>query len=68
MAAQSMTGYGKADAVGKGYSEDEFARLLHDGVALGDRETRLMSPTSRVRFANFTREEVAAVHAFLRTL
>lgn len=55
-------------SVGKGYSEDQFARLMHDGVALGDRETRLMSPTSRVRFANFTREEVAAVHAFLRTL
>ena len=55
-------------AVAKGYSLEQFTRLMHDGVALGDRELKLMGPTSRARFANLTPDETAAVHAFLRTL
>jgi cytochrome c553 len=55
-------------AVAKNYSLEQFTRLMHEGKALGDRETRLMSPTSRVRFSKFTPDEVAAVHAFLQTL
>ncbi|MDF3019740.1 MAG: hypothetical protein K0Q92_1043 [Steroidobacteraceae bacterium] len=55
-------------AVAKGYSPEQFTRLMHDGVALGNRELKLMGPTSRARFANLTPDETAAVHAFLRTL
>jgi mono/diheme cytochrome c family protein len=55
-------------AVAKGYSLAQFARLMNDGVALGDRPLRIMSDTARVRFAKFTPAEVAAVHAFLRSL
>ena len=54
-------------AVVKGYSAEQFARLMHDGVALGDRRTKLMSPTSQVRFSQFTPDEVAAVYAYLRS-
>jgi cytochrome c553 len=53
--------------VAKGYSLDQFARLMHDGVPLGDRELRIMGPTSRARFANFTSDEIVAVHAFLQS-
>lgn len=53
--------------VAKAYSLEQFARLMHDGVALGDRELRMMSDTARVRFSNFTPDEVAAMHAFLQS-
>ncbi len=66
---QSLQGFAAIGApalsVVKGYSPEQFAHLLNDGVALGDRKTKLMSPTSVVRFSNFTDSEVAAVHAFL---
>ena len=69
---QDLQGFAPINApalsVAQGYSPEQFARLMHDGVALGDRELKLMGPTSRARFANFTPEEAAAVHAFLRTL
>jgi cytochrome c553 len=54
-------------AVAKGYSAEAFSKLMHDGVPLGNRELKLMSATSRVRFSNFTPEEVAAVHAYLQS-
>lgn len=69
---QKLEGFAPINApalsVAKGYSLEQFGTLMHDGKALGDRETKLMSPTSRVRFSKFTPDEVAAVHAFLRTL
>jgi mono/diheme cytochrome c family protein len=55
-------------AVVKGYSPEQFNRLMHDGVALGDRQLKLMGPTSVARFSRFTPQEVAAVHAYLQTL
>jgi cytochrome c553 len=51
----------------KGYSLAQFARLMHDGVPQGDRPLKLMGPTSQVRFASFTDDEVAAVHAYLQS-
>ena len=51
----------------KGYSLEQFARLLRDGVPPGDRHLKLMGPTSQVRFSNFTSDEVAAVHAYLQS-
>lgn len=69
---QRLEGFAPINApalsVAKSYSLAQFSTLMHDGKALGDRETKLMSPTSRVRFSKFTPKEVAAVHAFLQTL
>lgn len=53
--------------VAKQYSAEDFSRLLHEGIALGGRETELMSPTARARFASFTPEETAAVYEFLKS-
>ena len=68
---QNLEGFAPINAppltVVKGYSAEQFARLMHDGVALGDRRTKLMSPTSQVRFSQFTPDEVAAVYAYLRS-
>lgn len=54
-------------AVVKGYSAEQFARLMHDGVALGDRQLRMMSPTAKVRFSHFREDELRAVYAFLQS-
>lgn len=54
--------------VAKGYSLEDFSRLMHDGVAPGGRELKLMSSTSRTRFVSLTSEETAQIHQFLQTL
>ena len=54
-------------AVVKGYSSEAFAKLLHEGIPPGDHDLRLMGPTARARFSNFTAEEVAAVYAYLQS-
>jgi mono/diheme cytochrome c family protein len=53
--------------VAKGYSADAFSRLMHDGVALGDRELELMSRTARARFSVLTPDETQAIHTFLHS-
>jgi cytochrome c553 len=53
--------------VAKGYSEAAFSRLMHDGVALGERELELMSPTARARFSVLTPDETQAIHTFLNS-
>jgi cytochrome c553 len=55
-------------AVAKGYSIEQLSRLMHDGVGVGDRQFKLMTPTAKARFTQFTPEEIAAVHSFLQTL
>jgi cytochrome c553 len=52
--------------VAKTYSAEDFARLMHDGIALGGRRTELMSPTAVARFAALTADEVASMYAFLK--
>lgn len=68
---QNLEGFAPINAppllVAKGYSSEAFAKLMHDGVPLGDRELRIMGPTSQARFSKFTPEEVAAVHAYLQS-
>jgi cytochrome c553 len=68
---QNLEGFAPIDAppltVAKGYSSEAFAKLMHDGVPLGDRSLRLMGPTSQARFSQFTPGEVAAVHAYLQS-
>ena len=54
--------------IAKSYSPDDFSRLLHEGIALGGRETHLMSSASRVRFVALTSEETSRIHEFLQTL
>jgi mono/diheme cytochrome c family protein len=49
----------------KGYSAEQFARLMHDGVGIGEREFELMTPTAKARFSHFTPEEVELVRTFL---
>jgi cytochrome c553 len=53
-------------AVAKAYSDDEFRKLMHDGVAKGDRKIReMMASSARTRFSVFTEEEVSALKQFL---
>jgi cytochrome c553 len=55
-------------AVARSYSLEQFTRLMQHGVGLGDREFRIMTPTAKARFTQFTPEEITAVHTFLQTL
>ena len=54
--------------VAKGYSLEQFTRLMQEGVGVGDRQFKLMTPTAKARFTQFTPEEIAAVHSYLQTL
>jgi cytochrome c553 len=54
-------------ALAKGYSAEQFARLMHDGVGTGDRTFELMTPTAKVRFSHLTTGEVQAVYEFLQS-
>ena len=49
----------------RAYDEAAFRKLMREGVALGGRELRMMSPVARGRFAHFTDQEVGDVYAFL---
>ncbi|MGB5581316.1 MAG: cytochrome c [Woeseia sp.] len=56
-------------AIVAAYSLDDFRRLLHEGIAIGDRgDLRMMSAVARDRFAELSDEEIADLHAFLQTL
>jgi mono/diheme cytochrome c family protein len=48
------------------YDLDEFKRLMHTGVAAGDRDLGLMSQVARNRFARLAEDEVEQLHAYLR--
>ncbi|WP_285709475.1 c-type cytochrome [Erythrobacter oryzae] len=47
------------------YSAQDFARLMREGKAAGDREVGLMSKVARRRYANLTDKEVEAVRGYL---
>jgi len=51
----------------KGYSAEQFARLMRDGVGIGERQFELMTPTAKVRFSHLTPEEVQAVYEYLQS-
>ena len=53
--------------IAKGYPLEDFSKLLHEGVALGGRQTQLMASASRSRFALLTPEETSDIHEFLQT-
>ena len=50
-----------------GYSAEQFARLMHDGVGVGEREFELMTPTAKARFSHLTADEVQALYEFLQS-
>jgi cytochrome c553 len=50
----------------KSYSAEQFARLMHDGVGVGEREFELMTPTAKARFSHLTPDEVQSVYEFLQ--
>lgn len=54
-------------SIAKSYSAEQFARLMRDGVAPGDRRLELMSPTAQKRFSHLTSDEVTAIYAFLQS-
>jgi cytochrome c553 len=70
--AQNLQGVAPINApalsVAKGYSLEQFTRLMQLGVGVGDREFKLMSPTAKARFTQFTPDEVGAVYEFLQSL
>jgi cytochrome c553 len=55
-------------AIAATYSLEDFSRLMRTGVAMGDRELRLMSDVARSRFVHLTDTEITALHAYLKTL
>jgi cytochrome c553 len=54
-------------AVAKGYSLEQFSRLMRAGKPLADRELKIMGVTSRVRFSHLREDELGAIHAFLQS-
>ena len=62
-------GWNAADlAIVAGYPEEDFHRLMKEGVALGNRELPEMSGIARERFSDFNAEERKALHKYLSTL
>jgi len=51
--------------VAKGYSADDFSRLMYTGVGLGGRTFELMTPISKMRFVHLTAGEIEAMRGFL---
>jgi cytochrome c553 len=68
---QDLGGFAAINApalvVAKGYSAQQFSRLMHEGVALGDRKLGMMSSAARARFAHLRDDELQAVYAFLQS-
>ncbi|MEJ0085846.1 MAG: c-type cytochrome [Pseudomonadota bacterium] len=54
-------------AVAKTYTDKQFARLMLEGVALGDRKLPLMGETARARFSPLSADEVRAMYTYLRS-
>jgi cytochrome c553 len=54
-------------AVVKSYSLEQFSRLMHEGVGVGERTFELMTPTSKARFSYLKSDEISAMHAYLQS-
>ncbi len=55
-------------AVAAAYSEEEFRRLLREGISRTDDELDLMREVALGRFAHYTDEEISSILAFARSL
>jgi len=51
--------------VAKGYSAEDFSRLMYTGIGLGGRTFELMTPTSKSRFVHLTPDEIEAMRGYL---
>ena len=68
MDLQGQGGFSPAMVIVKGYSLEDFKKLMSTGVGLGDRDLDLMSVVAKYRFSEMTEEEMEALHQFLQTL
>lgn len=50
------------------YSPEAFTKLLREGVALGGRDLRTMSPWARRLLSQLTDSEIAALYSYLRAM
>ena len=68
---QDLGGFAPINApalvVAKGYSADQFGRLMREGVGLGDRHLKLMTPTAKARFSQLRDDELQAIYGFLQS-
>jgi len=68
---QNLEGFAPINApaltVAKGYSPEQFSRLMREGIAIGDRNVGMMSATAKVRFTHLRDDELQAVYAFLQS-
>lgn len=48
------------------YEPEDFERLLHTGVAAGDRKVGLMTMVAPARFGDLTSEQIRALQAYLK--
>lgn len=53
-------------ALAKAYNREQFGRLMHSGVGLGDRDLGLMSGVAKMRFSHLHDAEVDAIFTFLQ--
>jgi mono/diheme cytochrome c family protein len=51
-----------------GYRYDEFVSLMLDGRSRDGRDLALMGKAARARFVRFTRDEIAAIYAWLQVM
>ncbi len=52
----------------RGYSLDEFTRLMQTGVPRDGRDLSMMGAVARSRFSHFSDEEIAALHGYLQSM
>jgi cytochrome c553 len=48
------------------YDPEDFARLLHTGIAAGNRKIGLMTQVAPVRFSGLTTQEIGALQGYLK--
>lgn len=70
----SLSGYSTPDfdapdlGIVGAYSPQDFAALMHTGVALGERSVNTMSPWARTHLSRLTDEEIAALYSYLHSM
>ena len=55
-------------AISVAYTEEQFVRLMREGIPIGGRELNLMADVATGRFAEFTDAEIHDLHLYLQTL
>jgi cytochrome c553 len=65
MELEGMDGFSPPLTIAKGYSLEDFSKLMSTGLGLGDRDLGLMSEVAESRFVKMNGKEVEAIHTFL---